>query len=71
MFSLRLPLNPDKPNTDVTQPTWKIYEYDAVAKTVTQLTNDDTTKGHDVGAHYLPDGRIVFSSTRQAGTQAI
>jgi hypothetical protein len=71
VFSLRLPLNPKKPNTDVTQPTWKIYQYDAVAKTVTQLTNDDTTAGHDVGAHYLPDGRIVFSSTRQAATQAI
>src|ERR1700728_299737 len=67
----RLPLNPNKPNTDVTQPTWKIYQYDAVAKTVTQLTNDNTTAGHDVGAHYLPDGRIVFSSTRQAATQAI
>ncbi len=71
VFSLRLPLDPGKPNTDVTQPTWKIYEYDATAKTVTQLTNDNTTKGHDVGAHYLPDGRIIFSSTRQSGTQAI
>ena len=71
VFSLRLPLNPNKPNTDVTQPTWKIYQYDAVAKTVTQLTNDSTTAGHDVGAHYLPDGRIVFSSTRQSATQAI
>jgi hypothetical protein len=71
VFSLRLPLNPKKPNTDVTQPTWKIYQYDAVAKTVTQLTNDSTTAGHDVGARYLPDGRIVFASTRQAATQAI
>jgi hypothetical protein len=71
VFSLRLPLNPNKPNTDVSQPTWKIYQYDAVAKTVTQLTNDSTTAGHDVGAHYLPDGRIVFASTRQAATQAI
>jgi hypothetical protein len=71
VFSLRLPLNPNKPNTDVTQPNWKIYQYDAVAKTVTQLTNDSTTAGHDVGAHYLPDGRIVFASTRQAATRAI
>src|SRR3984957_12144119 len=71
VFSLRLPLNPNKPNMDVTEPNWKIYQYDAVAKTVTQLTNDDTTAGHDVGAHYLPDGRIVFASTRQAATQAL
>src|SRR5580700_123022 len=71
VFSLRLPLNPNKPNTDVTQPNWKIYQYDAVLKPVTQLTNDNTTAGHDVGAHYLPDGRIVFASTRQAATQGI
>src|SRR5882762_11052830 len=43
VFSLRLPLNPNKPNTDVTQPNWKIYQYDAVAKTVTLLTDDTTT----------------------------
>jgi len=71
VFSLRLPLDPNMKNDDVRQPTWKIYQYDAVAKTVTQLTNDATTAGHDVGAHYLPDGRIVFASTRQAATQAI
>src|SRR5271155_2445987 len=40
VFSLRLPLNPKKPNTDVTQPNWHIYQYDATSKTVTQLTND-------------------------------
>ena len=71
IFSLRLPLDAGKANTDVTQPTWKIYEYDATAKTVTQLTNDTTTAGHDVGAHYLPDGRIVFASTRQTATQTL
>ena len=26
VFSLRLPLNPNKPNTDVTQPNWHIYQ---------------------------------------------
>ena len=71
VFSLRLKLDPTKANTDVTQPNWHIYQYDAATKTVTQLTNDDITAGHDVGAHYLPDGRIVFSSTRQLATQSI
>jgi Hydrazine synthase alpha subunit middle domain len=69
VFSLRLPLI--KGAKEINQPTWKIYQYDAVLKTVTQLTNDSTRRGHDVGAHYLPDGRIVFASTRQAGTQGI
>jgi hypothetical protein len=71
VFSLRLPLNPQKPNTDVTQPNWHIYTYNAATKTVTQLTNDGITAGHDVGARYLPDGRIVFSSSRQLATQSI
>ena len=71
VFSLRLPLDPKLKNDDPKQPTWKIYQYDATAKTVTQLTTDDITSGHDVGAHYLPDGRIVFASTRQLATQSI
>jgi hypothetical protein len=71
VFSLRLPLNPNKPNADVTQPNWHIYTYSAATKTVTQLTNDGITAGHDVGARYLPDGRIVFSSSRQLATQSI
>jgi hypothetical protein len=71
VFSLRLPLNPNKPNMDVTQPNWHIYTYDATTKTVAQLTNDAITAGHDVGARYLPDGRIVFSSSRQLATQSI
>src|ERR1700704_5779346 len=71
VFSLRLPLNPKKPNTDVTQPNWHIYTYNAATQAVTQLTNDGVTAGHDVGARYLPDGRIVFASTRQVATQSI
>ncbi len=71
VFSLRLPLNPKKPNTDPTQPTWQIYQYDASTNAVTQLTTDAITSGHDVGARYLPDGRIVFASTRQLATQSI
>src|SRR5271166_5601844 len=71
VFSLRMPLDPKRANTDPKQPNWKIWQYDAVKKTLTQLTTDDITSGHDVGAHYLPDGRIVFASTRQLATQSI
>ncbi len=71
LFSLRLPLDPKRKNTDPRQPNWHIYQYDIVARSITQLTNDTITAGHDVGGRYLPDGRIVFSSTRQSQTQAI
>jgi hypothetical protein len=71
VFSLRLPLLPNVANTDPKQPNWHIYQYNSVTNAVTQLTNDAITSGHDVGAHYLPDGRIVFASSRQLATQAI
>ncbi len=70
-YSRCVTLNPQLKNDDPKQPNWKIYQYDAKAKTVTQLTTDDITSGHDVGPHYLPDGRIIFSSTRQVATQEI
>jgi hypothetical protein len=71
VFSLRLPLTKGLKNTDRKQPNWHIYQYDALAETVTQLTNDNITAGHDVGPHYLPDGRIVFASSRQTTTEEI
>src|SRR5271166_185200 len=71
VFSLRMPLTKGLKNDDPKQPNWHLYQYDAIAQTVTQLTNDDITAGHDVGAHYLPDGRIVFASTRQTTTEEI
>ncbi|MDE2306550.1 MAG: PD40 domain-containing protein, partial [Gammaproteobacteria bacterium] len=69
VFALHLPLIKNAmPNQ---QTTWNIYEYDATTKTVTQLTNNDITIGDDLGPHFLPDGRIVFASTRQTATEAI
>ncbi|MFO1465585.1 MAG: hypothetical protein U1F35_03940 [Steroidobacteraceae bacterium] len=71
VFSLRLPLLPNA--TDDQQPTWNVWEYDAKAKVLRRVIQDDITaeKGHDVSPHYLPDGRIVFSSTRQNTSRAI
>jgi hypothetical protein len=71
IFSLRMPLNPNLKNTDPKQPNWKIYQYDAGAKVVTQLTFDNITSGHDISPHYLADGKIVFASTRQLATKSI
>jgi hypothetical protein len=71
IFSLRLP-DPD-PNDDV-EPTWNIYEYDVAAGGCpTRLISSDiiAESGDDIAPHYLPDGRIVFSSTRQRQTGAV
>ena len=56
-------------------PSWRIYEYDIANDTLTPMidasadTAPDTV--NDVSPHYLPDGRIVFSSTRQKNSQAV
>jgi hypothetical protein len=55
------------------QPRWNIWEYDRLADTLTRIVASDITAeaGHDVAPHYLPDGRIIFSSTRQRQSSAI
>ncbi|MDH3510709.1 MAG: hypothetical protein OER85_07610 [Gammaproteobacteria bacterium] len=55
------------------QPKWNIWEYDRDADSLTRVIASDITAeaGHDVAPHYLPDGRIIFSSTRQRQSSAI
>jgi hydrazine synthase alpha subunit-like protein/WD40 repeat protein len=55
------------------QPSWNIWEYDATAGGLRRVITSDTVEdeGHDIMPHYLPDGRIVFSSTRQRQARAI
>jgi hypothetical protein len=65
LFSMRTPIDPDADDED--QPTWNIWEYEIATETLRRIFMDDITaeEGHDIGAQYLPDGRILFTSTRQ------
>lgn len=67
IFAMRAPENDD---SDV-EPTWNIWEYDLVTETLTRIIQSDLVaeSGQDTGPTYLPDGRIVFSSTRQRTNQ--
>jgi Hydrazine synthase alpha subunit middle domain/WD40-like Beta Propeller Repeat len=58
---------------DEDQPTWNIWEYDTTTHNLRRIIQSDTVEeeGHDIMPHYLPDGRIVFSSTRQRQSRAI
>lgn len=49
------------------QPTWNIWEYDTRNRQLRRVISGDNTAeaGQDLMPHYLADGRIVFSSTRQ------
>lgn len=68
IFSLRQ----EDDNVDPDE-TWSLYEYDLTTKALTPVfTNYDTAnEGHDIAPAYLPDGRIIFSSTRQEKNQGL
>lgn len=55
------------------QPTWNIWEYDIASGELRRIITSDIVaeEGHDIMPHYLPDERIVFSSTRQQQARAI
>jgi hypothetical protein len=69
-FAMRGPLDDfdeDEP------PTWNIWEYDIATDTLHRVIQSDIVaeEGQDVAPSYLPDGRILFSSTRQRQAKAI
>ncbi len=73
IFSMRTPIDLNLAIDDENQPTWNIWIYTFETDTLTRVIASDLTAeiGHDVGPHYLPDGRIIFSSTRQLRSNAI
>ncbi len=74
LFALRLADIPeDELEADENQPTWNIWEYDITKKSLRRIISSDlrAESGEDVSPVYLPDGRILFSSTRQQRTRAI
>ncbi|MCU0975439.1 MAG: hypothetical protein MUC71_03910 [Steroidobacteraceae bacterium] len=70
LFSMRPPLIDGAEESE--QPTWNVWEYDRTTDTLRRVIASDLVaeEGHDVAPHYLPDGRIVFSSTRQRQSKA-
>ena len=71
VFALRAQFIEDADEED--QPKWNIWEYDLENDILRRIIVSDITAeaGHDVAPHYLPDGRIIFSSTRQRQAKAI
>ncbi|MEL7449371.1 MAG: hypothetical protein AAFN78_09190 [Pseudomonadota bacterium] len=71
VFAMRGPLLEDVDEDE--QPTWNIWEYDIVGDVLRRVIVSDITAeaGHDIAPTYLPDGRIVFTSTRQRQSRAL
>ena len=71
LFAMRGPFDENLDDED--QPTWNLWEYTFETDELRRLIASDLTAeiGHDIMPKYLPDGRIVFASTRQTRSQAI
>ena len=73
LFAMRGPVDAGLALDDPNQPTWNLWEYTFGDDTLRRIIASDLTAeiGHDIMPKYLPDGRIVFASTRQTRSQAI
>ncbi len=71
LFSMRGPFDPNLDEED--QPTWNIWQYTFETDELVRVIPSDLTAeiGHDIMPKYLPDGRIIFASTRQVRSQAV
>ena len=71
LFAMRYPFDPNVAEEDL--PTWNLWEYTLETGELRRLMSSDLSAeiGHDIMPKYLPDGRIVFSSTRQELSQAV
>lgn len=71
VFALRAPEDPALDDDE--QPTWNLWVYDRDADSVQRVIASDIVaeEGHDIAPRFLPDGRIVFASTRQRRAKAV
>ena len=71
LVSIRAPEIEDADDDE--QPKWNIWRYQLSDKNFSRIINSDVIagQGDDLMASFLPDGRIIFASTRQRLSRAI
>ncbi len=71
LFAMRVPFDPNLDEEDL--PTWNIWQYTFENAELSRVITSPLTAeiGHDIMPKYLPDGRIIFSSTRQSQSQGL
>jgi len=72
IFAMRGPLTPKQQDRDA--PNWNIWEYVVASDdlhTILPTTDPTGTESQYISPHYLPDGRILFATTRQFDSGAV
>ncbi len=72
IFAMRGPVTPTQQDLD--PPNWNIWEYVVATDnlhTVLPTSDPAGTGSQYISPHYLPDGRILFATTRQVGSGAV
>lgn len=71
LFAMHAPMLENVDEDD--QPTWNIWEYHLKTKLLRRVISSDIVAeaGQDLSPRYLPDGSILFSSTRQTRSKAV
>ncbi|MBB3060596.1 PD40 domain-containing protein [Microbulbifer rhizosphaerae] len=71
VFAMRAPEIEDADDDE--QPTWNIWLYDLEENELRRVIQSDliAEEGQDISPAFLPDGRIVFTSTRQRRSRAL
>ncbi|NOR36339.1 MAG: hypothetical protein GQ577_06280, partial [Woeseiaceae bacterium] len=71
VFAMRYPFDPNADEEDL--PTWNIWKFTFDGSVLERVIKSDLTAeiGHDIMPKYLPDGRLIFTSTRQTRSQAV
>ena len=72
LFSMRVPFEAGVAVEDQVA-TWNVWQYTFATDELIRVISSPLTAeiGHDIMPKYLPDGRIVFSSTRQKESQGL
>ena len=72
LFAMRTPFEMGVAEEDQAA-TWNIWQYTFETGELVPVIADDLKSeiGHDIMPKYLPDGRIIFASTRQTQSQAL
>jgi hypothetical protein len=71
IFAMRGPFDENLDEDE--QPTWNVWEYQVDTQVLRRIIASDILAegGHDLAPAYLPDGRVIFSSTRQRTSATI